>query len=224
MHQVLSRLNQDDIANVYGVKYVAGIDECGNGAACGPITAAVCVFKVDTVLPIKDSKKYSNEVLREVAEREVLKNSKFSMVASSSVKDINEHGHVKAWEHVVGMLLKAVAGRYKPEEVLIVIDGSLLPKNMPKVVKNFKIRAVPKADTKIQAVMAASIIGKCDRDRYMTKLSETGYYEPYGLDKCKGYLTPEHIKAVYEFGLTTQHRTNVTYPKPKVPLTPSVNL
>ena len=52
MHQVLSRLNQDDIANVYGVKYVAGIDECGNGAACGPITAAVCVFKVDTVLPI----------------------------------------------------------------------------------------------------------------------------------------------------------------------------
>ena len=215
MHQVLKRLNQEDIAKVYNVKYVAGIDEVGNGAACGPITASVCVLPVHEVLPIKDSKKYSTEALREVDEAKVFKASKFAMTLDASARVINQHGHVKAWEAIVNSLLKAVATRFSPEEVLIVIDGSLLPKVRPKELMHYRIRAVPQADSRINAVAAASILAKCSRDRYMTKLSESDMYEPYNLAKCKGYLTPEHINAVHQHGLSYQHRTNVTYPLPK---------
>jgi ribonuclease HII len=102
--------------------------------------------------------------------------------------------------------LKAIAARYNKADVVIILDGKIIPE-LPPQFNHFRIIAVPKADENITAVSAASVIAKCSRDRDMITLSETGYYAPYGLEKNMGYLTAEHRKAILEHGATSNHRS-----------------
>src|SRR5690606_22999991 len=64
--------------------------------------------------------------------------------------------------------------------------------------------AVPKADSRSHAVAAASILAKVTRDRILARLAEE--YPGYGLERHKGYPTPEHYAALEQLGPTTIHR------------------
>ena len=64
--------------------------------------------------------------------------------------------------------------------------------------------AVEKGDSNIQEIMAASILAKVSRDRYMLKMAEI--YPQYNFTKHKGYPTAEHRNAIKEFGVSPIHR------------------
>src|ERR1039458_6939958 len=65
-------------------------------------------------------------------------------------------------------------------------------------------RPLIKGDARWHAIAAASIIAKVYRDACMRVWDEV--FPEYGLASHKGYSTPEHSKAIQEFGLTPLHR------------------
>jgi ribonuclease HII len=65
-------------------------------------------------------------------------------------------------------------------------------------------QAIVKGDAKVQAIAAASILAKVQRDRLCLALH--AQYPHYGFDGHKGYPTPAHLAALREHGACPQHR------------------
>lgn len=84
----------------------------------------------------------------------------------------------------------------------IIIDGTInLLAGTP--LEN-KVSLLPKADSLVKEVSAASIIAKVARDRYMSDLATT--YPGYGFEKHVGYGTAAHKAALLELGPCPEHR------------------
>ena len=66
------------------------------------------------------------------------------------------------------------------------------------------VEFIVKGDSKVYSIAMASVIAKVLRDEYM--LEQSRNYPNYRFDKNVGYGTPEHIKAIEEFGLCDLHR------------------
>ena len=89
--------------------------------------------------------------------------------------------------------------KLKKKPDLVLIDGNKLPK-----IKNYKLRPIIKGDQKIPSISAASIIAKVTRDKMITNLGKK--FKGYYLDKNSGYGTKQHLKAIKNLGVTSQHR------------------
>jgi ribonuclease HII len=61
-----------------------------------------------------------------------------------------------------------------------------------------------KGDSKVPAIMAASIIAKVTRDRLMDQLALE--FPLYGFERHRGYPTPDHLAALGEHGPSDVHR------------------
>ena len=84
----------------------------------------------------------------------------------------------------------------KPDRLLI--DGLDIP------TLNIPCEGIVKGDTKIEAIMAASIIAKVVRDKIMIDYSVI--YPEYGFEKHKGYGTKLHMEALRKNMATPIHR------------------
>ena len=84
----------------------------------------------------------------------------------------------------------------KPDRLLI--DGVDVP------TLNIPCEGIVKGDTKIEAIMAASIIAKVVRDKIMIDYSVI--YPEYGFEKHKGYGTKLHMEALIKNMATPIHR------------------
>lgn len=84
-----------------------------------------------------------------------------------------------------------VAVRQSAEQ--IVIDGNIAMLDDPRVL------VLVKADAKVQAVSAASIVAKVARDTYMAQLDKL--FLGYGFAKHVGYGTKAHSKALAKLGV-----------------------
>ena len=81
---------------------------------------------------------------------------------------------------------------------LVLVDGKFSP------VINAPCEAIIKGDAKVPEIMAASIVAKVVRDRWMERYS---WIEPdYGFEKHKGYPTPAHRLICAQIGLSPIHR------------------
>jgi ribonuclease HII len=67
-----------------------------------------------------------------------------------------------------------------------------------------KARAVIGGDRSVPQISAASILAKTARDAEMRRLH--GEYPNYGLDRHKGYPTPEHLALLERHGACAIHR------------------
>jgi ribonuclease HII len=65
-------------------------------------------------------------------------------------------------------------------------------------------QALIHGDARCHAIAAASIVAKVYRDEMMRKWDAV--FPEYGLARNKGYLAPEHIRALRDFGPTPLHR------------------
>lgn len=66
------------------------------------------------------------------------------------------------------------------------------------------LKTMVKADSKVNAVSAASIIAKVTRDRMMCDYAK--HYPQYGFEKHKGYASKAHIEAIKQHGYCEIHR------------------
>ena len=169
-------------------KYIAGIDEAGRGALCGPVVAAAVIFNKDFYSDkINDSKKLTPKQ-REEAFKLIINNAIAIEVGYIDVKTIDEVNIYNASRLAMTKAIKNL--KVKPD--LLLSDA------MPLSIDNIKNVSVIKGDAKSLSIAAGSIIAKVCRDHYMSAMSEK--YPEYHLEKNKGYGTKDHLEAIKKYG------------------------
>lgn len=176
-----------------GYTCIAGTDEVGRGCLFGPVYAAAVILSADSpVRGLRDSKQLlperREELARKIQERCVAWS--VAWIEASEIDLVNIHqASLRAMRRAVEQLLPA------PDFVLA--DGFALPLETPH-------RAIIQGDAKCRSIAAASILAKVARDQRMCEWHKV--YPQYGLERHKGYPTPEHLQALAKFGVTPEHR------------------
>jgi len=173
---------------------VAGVDEAGRGPLAGPVVAAAVIL--DDLQPIRglaDSKVLTAR-RREKLFDEIRARALCCSIAEASVEEIDRLNVLQA---TLLAMRRAVLGlRLPPHRV--VVDGNRMP------VLPMPVEAIVKGDAKVQAISAASILAKVQRDRLCEQLHAA--HPQYGFAGHKGYPTPEHLAALREHGPCEAHR------------------
>ena len=177
-----------------GYRMIAGIDEAGRGALCGPVVAAAVILPPClTISDVDDSKKISPK------ERERLFDLIMSLALSVGVgmgtpELIDRVNILQATRFAMVEAVKKLASQ--PDFLLI--DG-ITPIDSPIPQKTIK-----KGDSLSLSIAAASIIAKVSRDRLMRELDVL--HPGYGFANHKGYGCASHMEAIRRLGPTAVHR------------------
>lgn len=173
---------------------LCGIDEAGRGPLAGSLYVVGCILK-KKIDGLNDSKKLSEKRRSELF-LQIVENSYFH-ISIHTAKEIDSLGLSACIKDSIIQIKKTLAA-----------DKYLFDGNSSFGVPSLK--TMIKADTKVSAVMAASIIAKVSRDKEMVELDNK--YPQYGFAKHKGYGTAAHIEAIRQYGLCKIHRESF---KPK---------
>ena len=173
----------------------AGCDEAGRGCLAGPVVAAAVILKKDVDYPeLNDSKQLTEKKrmhLRELIMKEAVSYG-IGIVTAQEIDEINIL-------NASFLAMHRALDQLKTRPKLLLIDGNRF--NPYKKVKHVCIVG---GDAKYQSIAAASILAKTTRDMMMEQYGEQ--YPVYNWKKNKGYPTPEHKKAIAEYGTTPLHR------------------
>ena len=173
---------------------VCGIDEAGRGPVAGAVYAAAVVLDPENPIEgLNDSKKLTpkrREKLFPIIKEKALA----YCIASASVEEIDKTDILSA--DLLAMQ-RAFEGLNEAAGIVLV-DGDVLPELLCNA-KN-----VIGGDAKSEAIAAASILAKVERDAEMRRLAEK--YPGYGFEKHKGYGTKAHMEAIAKLGLCPIHR------------------
>jgi ribonuclease HII len=184
---------------------IAGVDEAGRGPLAGPVVAAAVLWSDDyRVEGLTDSKKLSHrqrESLR--LELESLLPAGHWAVGSASPAEIDEVNILQA----TYLAMHRAIAQLQPAPTLLLVDG-----NRFKVYPGIEHRCEVKGDARFQAISAASIFAKTERDRLMTALHEE--FPHYGWDRNMGYPSPGHRAAIEARGPSPWHRRSFAW-KPR---------
>ncbi len=172
----------------------AGVDEAGRGALAGPVAAAAVILDPDRPITGLADSKLLSPARRTSLAAAIRTRALAWCVAQASVAEIERL-------NVLGATLlameRALAGLY-PRPDFAVIDGLHCP------AAAVPMRAVVKADRKVAAVSAASILAKTERDLWLCEMDLL--YPGYGFSRHKGYGVPEHREALAALGPIPEHR------------------
>lgn len=181
---------------------ILGIDEVGRGPLAGPLVMGAVILP-EQYQPwfneLKDSKKLTAKKREELSS--LILESSTTGLGWISASELDQLGISKALALATQKAVKQVQSLHIPFSQII-IDGKVnFLKNTP--LEKFTTTCI-KGDAKIPAISAASIIAKVARDNYMIKLATK--YPKHGFDKHVGYGTKAHLEAIYQYGLTPEHR------------------
>ena len=173
----------------------AGTDEAGRGCLAGPVTAAAVIlpadFKNELLTDSKQLTEKQRDFLRPIIEQEAVAFA----VCHVLPEEIDKLNILRA--SITAMHRAIAALKVTPN--FIAVDGNkFVPYN------DIPHACVVKGDGKIQTIAAASILAKTYRDAYMLELAEK--FPQYHWEQNKGYPTPQHRKAIAQYGATEHHR------------------
>ncbi|MDR1650339.1 MAG: ribonuclease HII [Synergistaceae bacterium] len=179
---------------------VAGVDEAGRGPIAGPVVAAAAIlapaqFRILLSEGLDDSKK-----LKPAArERLFARMNGIGVIWAAQAASHRRIDSTNILRAALWAMERAVARLcVKPD--IIVVDGCVY---IPGVDRSLQ-RAIPRADSIVPAVMAASVAAKVLRDRAMISLHRL--YPDYGFASHKGYPTPSHRLMLDMLGPSPVHR------------------
>ncbi|MDR2663722.1 MAG: ribonuclease HII [Treponema sp.] len=187
---------------------IAGLDEAGRGPLAGPVYAAAVILPRDFPPGILGDSKKLTAARREEAAALILEKAAWG-IAWAEAAEIDRINILRAsllamtraWE-----ALAAAFPRYAPRSsagtIAAVADGLYCPE-LP-----ISCTALVKADARVPAVMAASILAKTARDRMMVRYN--WFYPEYGYEKHKGYPTKAHREAIDRYGPSPIQRLTFT--------------
>lgn len=167
---------------------LCGIDEAGRGPLAGPLVVAGAIIK-KPIEGLNDSKKLT-EKKRETLFDLIKENCIYHIVFTDN-KTLDEIGISKALKNSITEIMQKLKA-----------DNYLMDGNTSFGIIN--LEHMIKADGKVEAVSAASILAKVSRDRYMYEIAHK--YPNYDFDKHKGYGTKAHVEAIKNYGYSDLHR------------------
>lgn len=167
---------------------LVGIDEAGRGALAGCLSIAAC--KLNThIKGLDDSKKLTAKKRQELFAK-IKQNSQY-LIIHISCEDIDRLGLSLCFKKA----LSVIKLHFAKDNLLF--DGNT----------NFGINGIKtmiKADEKVKAVSAASILAKVSRDESMKTLPKE--FDKYHFAKHKGYASKLHLEMIEKYGLSKIHR------------------
>lgn len=182
---------------------ILGIDEVGRGPLAGPLVVGAVILPKDRpewVEELRDSKALSKTKRRYLSEI-IIDEAPAYGLGWVWPKEIDELGMPEALKKATRQAVLEVQKKKVPfSEIIIDGDTNFLEGTSLEPYTTTLI----KGDDKIKEISAASIIAKVARDDYMIEKSEE--YPAYGWERNMGYGTPEHKEAIYDYGLTPEHR------------------
>lgn len=182
--------NMNNFENKYfkkGFKLIAGIDEVGRGALCGPIVVAICILPKNYLNDkIRDSKKLTPKKRLEIDKiiRKDCIDFHIEVISSKIVDKLNpKNASIKGMQDCLNKI------KTKPDFVLI---------DAEKIDSKIQSLSIINGDEKSISIAAASILAKVYRDKYMIKISKK--YPNYFFEDNKGYGTKAHLEALIKYG------------------------
>lgn len=174
---------------------IIGIDEVGRGCWAGPLLAAAVELDMRSKISgLRDSKKMTR-LQREKAVPLIKQN-------------VIQYGIGWVWPEQVDLigLTKAVQLAMQRAVDQLVVDGQkvIIDGNLNYLEHISGSSCLIKADDKIPAVAAASVLAKVARDNYMQDMSVK--YPGYLFEKNVGYGTKHHVESLKKLGVTPIHR------------------
>jgi ribonuclease HII len=176
-----------------GFLAVAGVDEVGRGSLFGPVMAAAVILSPDRpVRGLNDSKQLDAERREVLAERIRERAVAWSVAAvdAATIDSINIYQASR-------VAMRIAISQLSTSPDFLLVDAVPIDLALPQ-------RPLIHGDARCQAIAAASIVAKVARDACMRVWDEV--FPEYGLASHKGYSTPEHYKALEQFGPTPLHR------------------
>lgn len=176
---------------------IAGIDEAGRGPLAGPVVVAAVVFPPTGRTPVNglDDSKQLDPARREVLFDRIVERALAHRIVFVDVDVIDRINIFHATMQGMRLALEGVLHATDAAR----IDGNALPPHLP-----CPAEAWVGGDARDRAIMAASILAKVARDRYMRDLHVQ--WPQYGFDEHKGYSTPAHLAALAQHGPCPHHR------------------
>ena len=184
----------EDAARREGFARVAGLDEVGRGALCGPVVAAAVVLGdgFDTE-GLDDSKRLTQRQRERLAER-IRARAQAWAVGAADPDEIDRLNILRASFLAMRRALEGLGG--SPD--LLLVDALTIPD--VKVAQ----RAIVKGDALSVSIAAASIVAKVERDARMREWDAR--CPGYGLARNMGYASAFHREALHRLGPSEIHR------------------
>jgi ribonuclease HII len=184
----------EDEARAQGHSVVAGVDEVGRGALCGPVVAAAVVlgdgFDCEG---LDDSKRLTARQRGRLAAR-IREAARAVSVGSCEPSEIDSLNILRA---TLEAMRRALAGLPVPPD-LVLVDALTIPG------VDGAQKAIVKGDALSVSIAAASIVAKVTRDALMLELDAR--HPGYGLAENMGYGSREHRDALHRMGPSPIHR------------------
>jgi len=185
-----------------GYRLIAGVDEVGRGALCGPVVAVAVILPDEWIAirrPAWTSKATDSKLLTPKARADlfgrILGAARAVGVGRCTAAEIDALNIYRASHEAMRRALDGLVLR--PDAVLV--DGSapipLLPVFQDTIVKG---------DRKSLSIAAASIVAKVLRDAIMLRFDREA--PAYRFAQNKGYGTEDHYEVLSEIGPTSFHR------------------
>ena len=172
---------------------IVGADEVGRGCLAGPLVIAAVAWPCQSANWLSDSKQLSPNQ-RNLAFWRICRGATATAVCFQSPEAIDNRGLGSLLREGFNRTVSEVLSSLDNDPVRIIVDGSI---NYLDEISDAE--AIVKADTKIEAVMAAGVLAKVVRDQFMIKVASK-QHPNHKFSNHKGYGTKEHIAAIKKFG------------------------
>jgi ribonuclease HII len=184
----------EDEARAAGRAVVAGVDEVGRGALCGPVVAAAVVLGDGFEIEGLDDSKRLTRRRREALDARIRAHARGFGVGFAEPDEIDRVNILRA---TLLAMRRAVLSLPEVPDLLLV-DALTIPG------LEMEQRPIVKGDALSVSIAAASIVAKVARDALMRELD--GRHPGYGLARNMGYGSEKHLEALRRLGPTSIHR------------------
>ena len=189
----ISQSLEESLSQKYNL--IAGLDEAGRGALAGPIVVVAVILPAHFRSSLIQDSKILQPQQRKRAYHMIQKNAlEYTLVIKSSQEVEKKNPLVATKEAMIEAILQL---KNKPN--LCLVDGReeiSLP--------DFTTQSIIGGDHKSTNIAAASIVAKVTRDAMMEKFHQK--YPQYDWKSNKGYFNPNHLQAIFRYGICPLHR------------------
>ena len=193
----------EDAARAEGLLAVAGVDEVGRGALCGPVVACAVVLGLGFETSGIDDSKRLTALQREHQAERIRGQALAFGLGSADHLEIDRLNILYATH----LAMKRALGELRTSLDLVLIDGR---SQVPEL--GVRQRPIVKGDALSVSIAAASIVAKVHRDAIMRECDAR--FPGYGLAHNMGYASDDHRDALRRLGPSEIHRRSFNGTQP----------